>query len=131
LARPKEGKQIGLVGALVIGAAQAVAMLPGISRSGSTISTGMYLGIQPTEAARFSFLLALPAIAGATLLQSVDLVRVGIDASALLPLIIGTVVSFGSGVLAIKMLLGIIGKGKFGMFAYYCLVVGTIGILFI
>lgn len=130
-ARPSGERQIGAPAALLIGLAQALAILPGISRSGSTISTGMYLGVSAMTAARFSFLLALPAIAGATLLQSVELFRQGVDPDTLVPILAGTLVAFGSGVLAIKVLLKIIGRGKFGLFAYYCLFIGTLGILFI
>ncbi|HEY4611990.1 MAG TPA: undecaprenyl-diphosphate phosphatase [Bacteroidota bacterium] len=131
MAKPVEGKKVGLRSALVIGIAQAAAIIPGISRSGSTISTALYLNVQPYYAARFSFLLSLPVIAGATLLKTKDLLAHGGASEGVLALIIGTVVSFCSGYFAIKVLLRIIERGKIRWFSLYCLVVGVLGILFI
>lgn len=124
-------RRIGIVSALVIGIAQAVAIVPGISRSGSTISAGMFLKIPPLQAARFSFLLSVPVIAGATLLKTIGIFENGVSFDYLLPILIGTVVSFGSGYFAIKFLLRIVEKGRFSVFAFYCLFVGTIGIIFL
>ena len=131
LAKPAERKGAGLLSAFVIGLAQAVAIIPGISRSGSTISTAMFLRIPPTTAARFSFLLSVPVIFGATLLKTVDVVRQGVSFEALLPLFVGTIVAFGSGYFAIRFLLRIIEKGNFSVFSFYCLIVGTLGIIFL
>jgi undecaprenyl-diphosphatase len=110
---------------------QAIAIIPGISRSGSTISMGMYLKISPLQAARFSFLLSVPVITGATLLKTKEIFEHGFSFDYFLPIFIGTVVSFGSGFFAIKFLLRIVERGKFSIFAYYCLFVGTIGIIFL
>ena len=131
VSRPTEWKKIGVLSALVIGVAQAFAVIPGISRSGSTISAGMYLKVSPLQAARFSFLLSVPVIAGATLLKTVEIFGNGFSFEYILPILIGTVVSFGSGYFAIKFLLRIVEKGQFSVFAFYCLFVGTIGIIFL
>src|SRR3990172_9523507 len=96
VSRPTEWKKIGVLSALVIGVAQAFAGIPGISRSGSTISAGMYLKVSPLQAARFSFLLSVPVIAGATLLKTVEIFGNGFSLEYILPILIGTVVSFGS-----------------------------------
>ena len=131
LARAREGKQFSVVSAILVGCAQAVAIIPGISRSGSTISCAMYLGIAPVRAARFSFLLALPVIAGGTLLHVLDLIAKGGAPESLPALATGTVVAFLSGWVAIRFLLRLVEKGKFSVFSIYCLIVGTLGILFI
>jgi len=130
LARPMAGKRVGLVTAFIIGIAQAFAILPGISRSGSTMSTGLYLKIPPVQAARFSFLLSVPVIAGATLLEGNRLVNYG-TALDWLPILIGTAVSAIAGYFGIKVLLKIMEKGKFRWFSVYCLIVGILAIIFI
>ena len=130
LARPNPDKKIGVVSALVIGVAQAVAILPGISRSGSTISTGMYLKLSSVRAAQFSFLLSIPVIAGASLLETKNLISEGVDIGAA-PLIVGTLVSAVTGYISIKAMLKILQRGKLSWFAFYCLVVGVLGIIFI
>ena len=131
LTRPVQGKEVRMGTAILIGFAQAFAILPGISRSGSTISTGMYTSIPPFEAARFSFLLSVPVIAGAAALKMIELLHHGIAVEGLEPMIAGLVMSFLSGYVAIKVLLRIIGKGKFSLFSFYCLVIGILGVLFI
>ena len=131
LAKPSAGKGVGLGSSILIGIAQAFAIVPGISRSGSTISMGMYLRVAPVQAARFSFLLSVPVIAGATLLKTKELVEHGMSWHLMVPILTGTVVSFVCGYLAIKVLLRIVEQGKFSVFAFYCLFVGTIGILFL
>jgi undecaprenyl-diphosphatase len=130
LAHPREGKKIGAVSALLIGLAQAVAVLPGISRSGSTMSMGLYLKHAPVQAARFSFLLSIPVIAGASLLEIIKYVRYG-SSVELVPLIVGTLVASIAGYLSIKVLLQIIVRRKLNLLAFYCLAVGVIGIIFI
>ncbi len=130
LAKPIEGKKVGLAAAFIIGLAQAVAILPGISRSGSTMSAAMFFKIPPVRAARISFLLSVPAIAGASLLEGYRIYKYGTTISAL-PLLVGTTVSAIAGYFAIKMLLKIMEKGKFSWFSLYCLTIGILGILFI
>ena len=131
LAKPIEGKQMGPVSAFAIGIAQAIAITPGISRSGSTISTAMYLGFSPVLAARFSFLLSLPAVAGATLLKAKEMFEVGAVSSGVVPLLVGMLVAFVSGYASIKFLLKLLERGRMSWFAVYCLIVGALGILFI
>ena len=131
LARTKEGKRFSIWSSILVGCAQAVAIIPGISRSGSTISAAMYMGIAPARAARFSFLLALPVIAGGTLLHLFDLIAKGGAPESLLVLALGTVIAFLSGWVAIRLLLRLVEKGKFSVFSIYCLIIGTLGVLLI
>jgi undecaprenyl-diphosphatase len=130
LAKPIKGKKVGLVSALIIGCAQAVAILPGISRSGSTMSAALYLKTSPVQAARFSFLLSVPVIAGASLLEGYRLFKHG-NTLGMMPLLVGMAVSAIAGYFAIKVLLKIMEKGKFSWFSFYCLTIGILGILFI
>jgi undecaprenyl-diphosphatase len=120
--------RFGWFRSLVIGMAQSVAILPGISRSGSTIATAMYLGIDREEAARFSFLLALPAILGAAMLEAWELFGSRLTLAAALPLVAGFITSYLSGVVALRWLLGVIRRGRLDRFAYYCFAVGLVGI---
>ena len=125
------GKELSLGKSLIIGLAQSLAILPGISRSGSTISFGMFFKVSGNEAARFSFLLSIPAILGATVLKSGELISTGIAPGYAVILLVGTLAAFISGFVAIKSLLNIVRKGKLYWFAPYCLLVGIIGLLFI
>lgn len=113
-------ENITLSKGFLIGIAQAFAILPGISRSGSTIVTGIFLGLNRENAARFSFLLALPAILGASILKINDLLTMGNNSIPVGYLFIGTAVAFISGYLAILWLLNVVKKGKLEWFAYYC-----------
>ncbi|MBP8975253.1 MAG: undecaprenyl-diphosphate phosphatase [Bacteroidetes bacterium] len=130
LSKPNENRKIGIGIALVIGLAQAVAILPGISRSGSTIAMGLFLGLMPVLAARFSFLLSIPVIAGAALLEAKNIFHYASELG-LLPILIGIAVSAVSGYIAIKFLMKVMERGKFSLFAFYCLIVGVLAILFI
>ncbi|QDU79705.1 Undecaprenyl-diphosphatase [Polystyrenella longa] len=115
--------------AAIIGLFQAFALLPGISRSGSTITSALFLGISREEAARFSFLIAIPAISGATLLMLKDYFSEGAKSSvSLMPLAVGALVSFLVGLFALKWLLKIIARGKLHYFGWYCLTVGLLTI---
>ena len=119
-------KDISIGRGLLIGIAQALAIVPGISRSGMTISLGMYLGIAPEKAAKFSFLLAIPAIAGAGLLTGLDLIG---SSEPILPwsvLIVGFVSSLLFGWISLKWLLGLIKSGKFHWFGVYCILIGLL-----
>lgn len=115
--------------AVIMGFGQAFAILPGISRSGSTIVTGLLSKVSPAKAAEFSFLLAVPAIAGAAVLSLKDLDN--IDASLALPYAAGGLVSFVSGLIAVYAVLSSIRKGKFEYFAYYCIAVGLISFIYL
>lgn len=116
--------------AFLIGVAQSAAMIPGISRSGSTICTALYQNVEPERAANFSFLMLLPVVLGATLLKVLDLAEGGVT-MGWLPLVVGTVVAYASGVLAIKILLAFVRQGRLSYFAYYCFLVGGLGLLLI
>ncbi|HWP81478.1 MAG TPA: undecaprenyl-diphosphate phosphatase [Bacteroidota bacterium] len=131
LARPSVGKRIGTRSALLIGLAQAFAIIPGISRSGSTISMALFLKHPPAIAARFSFLLSLPVIAGATLLKTFELFQNGGPADGWVQLLFGTLAAFASGYLAIRLLLKIIQRGKLSSFSFYCLTVGALAIVYL
>jgi len=113
----------------LIGIAQAFAILPGISRSGSTIFMGMSLGIDREKVARFSFIMSVPAIFGATVLKLNDLIETPPASSDILNLIIGTIVAFVSGYFAIIWLLDIVKRGKLQIFGYYCFSVAVAGLL--
>ena len=114
--------------AIIIGLAQAIALAPGISRSGSTMAAGLMTGLRRSEAARFSFLLGTPAFFGAALLQLIDTLQV--DPSEVVTqapeLIIGAVVSAGVGYLAIRGLLAYLRSRSLNIFALYCLIVGLV-----
>lgn len=115
-----------IAGSLLIGLAQAVALLPGISRSGFTISTGLFAGIKREKAARFSFLLSIPAIAGAAVLKLRD---IGESSIGLSLIIVGLAVSAVTGYLALRLLLSFLSKGKFSIFAWYCWALGLSGLV--
>lgn len=119
---------LGVGQAIAIGAAQAVAILPGISRSGSTIATGLLLGLETTLAARFSFLLSLPAVGGAALLEVGGLSSV--DRGTGLVLLAGIAISALVGVAALRGLLLALKRGAFGVFAAYCAALGLAWLVF-
>lgn len=132
LARPRQRENISLGHAFIIGLAQAVAVLPGLSRSGSTIATGLLLGNKKEKLAQFSFLMVIPPILGEALLDVLKMVKGeeatgGIDT---LPLIVGFVAAFISGCAACKWMIGIVKKGKLIYFAYYCAIVGVASIVY-
>ena len=114
---------------LLVGAIQGLAIVPGISRSGSTIACLMFLGVDRELAARYSFLLSIPAILGALLIRILDLESVeGIDFSALGA---GFVVSTLTGILALALLVPLVKRGRFYFFALYLIPVGVIGLLYL
>jgi undecaprenyl-diphosphatase len=111
---------------VLIGCAQALALIPGVSRSGITITTGLFMGLSRVEAARFSFLLAIPIIAGSAAGTYLDNQNsVVFDA----PLLVGLIAAFVSGLLAIKFLLHAIGRFGLKPFAYYRLALAFIVLL--
>lgn len=113
--------------ALVIGMVQGFAVVPGISRSGSTIAAGMFAGLTRARAAKFSFLLSVPAICGAQIVSVKDLIETGgrIDPAT----IYATIVSFMVGLIALKVLLRLVHTGKFHLFAPYCWLAGGLALL--
>ncbi|MFI3253496.1 MAG: undecaprenyl-diphosphate phosphatase [Eubacteriales bacterium] len=125
----KNIRSITVKDVLLIGIAQGFATVPGLSRSGSTISMALLLGVDRNFAVRFSFLLSLPAVAGATILKIVDMFGTDFD-TALLPLYgTGMIISFVVGYYAIQLVKTLTNQGKFGIFAYYCWIMGGISLI--
>ncbi|RMG92008.1 MAG: undecaprenyl-diphosphate phosphatase [Candidatus Dadabacteria bacterium] len=114
--------RIGVGRALAVGTVQGLAIVPGISRSGSTIAAGSLLGVRTADAARFSFLLSIPAIVGAVVLEVRHLAH---PAIAWGPYLAGVVAAFASGLAAIHWLLRVIRRGRFRWFAVYCWLLGA------
>ena len=125
----KHRRSVNFLDAIIIGLAQAVAILPGISRSGSTISTALALGIEKEKATRFSFLMVLGLIAGASILKLKDLGEATQD-TTFLPYLMGFLAAFVSGVLACTWMLNIVKRGKIVYFSAYCFLIGAIAIAF-
>lgn len=116
---------------LLVGVAQGAATIPGLSRSGTTISAGMALGFDRNFAVRYSFLMSLPAVFGATLLKVVKVAKSGVLDTKLLPMYLtGMVVAGVVGYFSIRLVKLLADKGKFGRFAYYCWIVGVIALIF-
>lgn len=133
-AKPRQRESISPVHAFIIGIAQALAVLPGLSRSGSTIATGLLLGNKKEKLAQFSFLMVIPPILGEALLDAKDLLDGSAEAiNAAIPtssLIIGFLAAFISGCLACKWMINIVKKGKLVWFALYCAIIGAVAIIF-
>jgi len=125
--RRSEG-EMGIKTAITMGIGQALAILPGVSRSGSTIVAGMLSGTKPSAAAEFSFLMAIPAIAAASVLELGDIGK--IDPSMLKIYSIGVLVAFLSGLVAIYTVLAAIRRGRFEVFGIYCLIAGAAAVLY-
>ncbi len=122
-------KDFGYGNSFLIGVAQAFAIMPGISRSGSTIFTGMALGLERESVAKFSFLMSIPAILGAVVLKTNDLLVAPPATSELLDLFVGSLVAFVSGYFAILWLMDVVKKGKLQWFGYYCFAVSIVGLI--
>ena len=118
-----------MLDALLVGVGQAIATMPGISRSGMTITAGCFVGYERRFAVRFSFLMSIPAILGANILSLKDAVDAGIDWSQLPMYLVGVITAAVVGYLCIRLLKMIADKGKFGFFAYYCWVVGALTLI--
>ncbi|MCI2105915.1 MAG: undecaprenyl-diphosphate phosphatase [Intestinimonas sp.] len=130
----KSTRTLTVIDALLVGCAQAIAVVPGLSRSGTTISAGMMRGFERTFAVRFSFLLSLPAVFGAAILELKDAAEYGVDPGQLPVYLVGTIVAAVVGYFAIRLVNLLADRGKFGKFAYYCWAMGAVvlvaGILF-
>lgn len=126
--RPAKDKNISFAHSLIIGLSQAGAILPGISRSGATIATALLLGIDKNQAARFSFLMVLPPILGATLLKTIDFIGAeqSVDSISLSALTAGFIAAFIAGLLACQWMINIVKRGKLIYFAIYCFTVGFV-----
>ncbi len=115
-------------GAIGMGLMQAVAILPGVSRAGSTVSAGLWTGLTPQRAAEFSFLMAVPTIGGAAVLQ-VREAMAGVGTVGAAPLLLGCVAAFAAGVWAIRFLVALLRRGRFHAFAPYCWALGVLTLL--
>lgn len=129
LRRNPEGK-LSPLKVVLIGLAQGAALTPGISRSGATICTALYQGVENRKAADFSFLMSLPAIVGATIVSTVEVWEKGSSVGAV-PLAVGTLVAYASGVLAIRWMIDLVSRGNLHYFAFYLFIAGTLGLIFI
>jgi len=129
IARAQRDK-LNIKDALILGIAQGIAVIPGISRSGITISTLLFRGIKKEEAFRFSFIAAIPAILGAALLELKDahLSEAPIEPAKMLA---GFLISFASGLLALWVFRKVVGKLKLHYFAYYCIMVAILTFIFV
>ena len=129
-AKPRQKEKISLRDAFIIGLAQACAVMPGLSRSGSTIATGLLLGNKKEHLAQFSFLMVIPPILGEALLDALKMVQ-GESLGGDIPagsLLIGFLAAFVSGCLACKWMINIVKKGKLIYFAIYCAIAGAVTI---
>ena len=115
--------------ALIIGLCQCVATIPGLSRSGTTITAGIATGLEREFAVKFSFLLSIPAVLGANIVTLIDAFQQGVDIANVPAYLIGMVAAMLSGIGAISFVKRIAAKGKFGGFAYYCWVMGVLSII--
>ena len=130
-AKPRQKEKISLRDAFIIGLAQACAVMPGLSRSGSTIATGLILGNKKETLAQFSFLMVIPPILGEALLSGMEIVKNASAANAEISMgvtIIGFLAAFVSGCVACKWMINIVKKGKLIWFGVYCAIAGVITI---
>ena len=132
-AKPRQKESISMRDAFIIGLAQAAAVMPGLSRSGSTIATGLLLGNKKEKLAQFSFLMVIPPILGEALLDIMKAVKGGAEAAvgdlSLTALAVGFIAAFVAGCLACKWMINIVKKGKLIYFAIYCAIVGAFAII--
>ena len=125
----KTEKTMTLGDAIIIGLAQAAAVLPGLSRSGTTISVGLARGLSASFAVRFSLLLSIPAVFGATIASLYSAIKTGIDLSRLPVYLAGFIVATVVGFFAIQLIRRLINKGGLSKFAYYCWGVGALALI--
>lgn len=132
-AKPRQKKNISVKDAFIIGIAQACAVMPGLSRSGSTIATGLLLGNDKSKLAQFSFIMVIPPILGEALLDIIKGMRHGAEAAvgdiSLGALAVGFIAAFATGCIACKWMVNLVKKGKLIYFAVYCAVAGTLTIV--
>lgn len=125
----KNEKNMRFLDAIIIGVCQGVATIPGLSRSGTTITAGLATGLEREFAVKFSFLISIPAILAANLLELVHAVKAGIDTAMISTYLLGMLVAMVSGFFALNLVKLISKKGRFGGFACYCWAAGAITIL--
>ena len=124
------GHEVTYKDAFMIGIAQAIAVLPGLSRSGSTISTGLLCGVKKSAMAQFSFLMVLIPVLGEALLDTLDLLKGELVVElGWLPMVVGFLAAFASGAAACKWMIGIVRRQKLTYFAIYCLAAGALAII--
>lgn len=131
-AKPRQREHISGLHAFIIGIGQAIAVMPGLSRSGTTIATGLLLGNKKENLAQFSFLMVIPPVLGEALLDAIDISQQGFSAAmdgiSAGAIIIGFVAAFITGCLACKWMINIVKKGKLIWFAIYCVIIGILAI---
>lgn len=126
----KTGNTMTTLDAIIIGLCQCVAIVPGLSRSGTTITAGVACGLKKEFAVKFSFLMSLPAVIGANILSFIDVLKGGgIDWHSVPAYLVGTAVAMVSGIAALSFLKHVVSKGKFGGFAFYCWLIGVLSII--
>lgn len=124
------GHEVTYKDAFIIGIAQAIAVLPGLSRSGSTISTGLLCGVKKSAMAQFSFLMVLIPVLGEALLDTIDLLKGELVVElGWVPMVVGFLAAFASGAAACKWMIGIVRRQKLTYFAIYCLAAGALAII--
>jgi undecaprenyl-diphosphatase len=130
--RANIGHEVGYKDAIIIGLAQAVAVLPGLSRSGTTIATGLLCGVKKESVTKFSFLMVLIPILGEAFLELLDVLSGEVLASSIgiFPLLVGFVAAFASGCLACRLMINIVRRQKLIYFAIYCLFAGIFSIVY-
>ena len=133
-AKPRQKEKISLRDAFIIGIAQAAAVMPGLSRSGSTIATGLILGNKKEKLAQFSFLMVIPPILGEALLDVMKAMKHGAEAvtggMSISALAVGFLAAFVSGCFACKWMISIVKKGKLIYFAIYCAIISVVALIF-
>lgn len=122
-------KNVSILNSVLIGISQAIAMLPGISRSGATISTSVLLGVDKTKAARFSFLMVIPLIFG-KIAKDILGGNISFESQQIVPLSAGFIAAFVSGLFACTWMISLVKKSKLSYFAYYCFIVGITAIIY-
>ncbi len=132
-AKPRQREEISPLHAFIIGIGQAIAVMPGLSRSGTTIATGLLLGNKKERMAQFSFLMVIPPVLGEALLDALDIAEQGFSTAmsgiSAGSLIVGFIAAFITGCLACKWMINIVKKGKLIWFAVYCVIVGILAII--
>ena len=129
---PSKGRKLeeaGIGRSILVGCCQAVAILPGISRSGSTIAGGLFCGLEGVEAARFSFLMAIPVITGAGLVESLKISGGSYPREIFAPIASGMIVSILVALVSIKILFWVVKKVKLDIFGYYTIALGSVGLI--
>lgn len=122
-------EEAGIFKSIIIGFCQAAAIFPGISRSGSTLAGGLFCGLEGVEAARFSFLMAIPVIAGAGLIEGMKVSVGGYPSEIFIPIAAGMIVSIFVALVSIRILFWVVKKVKLDIFGYYTIALGVIGLI--